>query len=897
MNRDQTNVRLCVPFTWKSHQHALRRSCNTFIFSGIMSLLFSSVMHASESNAATNLPPLSEAHAAGLKHSSYLQTSKSTKANVDNSTADLNGFKQYVAPTFKSTCIQCHGPDKQKGDFRVDTLNPNLLTGGDVNKWLEIFDVISNGEMPPPDKKDVHLSDQQRNQVIEWVGNEIQKASLARRDEGGHSSFRRMARYEYNYALQDILNLPYEFSDLLPPETVSEDGFKNSSHLLQMTSMQFENYREIGLTALKKAIVQGNQPPLVTYCLSMEDYIKSTKDADKKGKGGLRILDTKSGKSFTLRGDYSPKMKKADTLEAVKVPSTSSIALVFQRGQKIQFNLQNHLPDSGIMRIRLRSGRTNLRPEEYASFRITFGAHTSNNANFSQVVSKRDLPVTAPADKPEFVVFDIPLSEIPRNPFRNRTGDGPGRTDELLTIELISNAGNKKGEEPLAVCVDYLDIISPVYDEWPPKSHADIFIASRNAKNEKAYSAEVLANFMERAWRRPVSSSEVAPFSALFSNYRRSLDTFEDAMIETLATVLASPEFIYITQKDGASNAKNNKIDDYELASRLSIFLWSSIPDDELIKLAKTRKLSDPKTLTAQVNRMLADPRAERLSYQFVQQWLGLDALESITVDEKLFGRTFDNSLQQAIAEEPIAFFTEVLKQNNSIMDFIHSDYAVVNERLANHYGIPKVYGPEFRKVTVDEKNNRGGILTNAAILTMNANGIDSNPLKRGVWLMKHILNDPPPPPPPNVPQVDLTDPEILKMTLKEQIVNHRQKPACYSCHAKIDPWGIAFENYDAIGSWRTTDVKNKPVDATAELFNKQPLAGIDGLKRYLLFDRQDQFARAMVHKMTSYALGRPISFSDRADIETITSQFRKNGDKLRDLVTLIITSDLFHAK
>lgn len=246
--------------------------------------------------------------------------------------------------------------------------------------------------------------------------------------------------------------------------------------------------------------------------------------------------------------------------------------------------------------------------------------------------------------------------------------------------------------------------------------------------------------------------------------------------------------------------------------------------------------------------------------------------------------------------EEPIAFFDEVLRQNHSIMDFIHSDYAMVNERLAAHYGIPKVYGPQFRQVSIEPHTNRGGLLTGAGVLAMNSDGKDSHPLKRGVWMLKRILHDPPPPPPPNVPEVDLTDPEILKMTLKERIADHRNKAACVSCHSRIDPWGIAFESYDAMGTYRT-HVKNEPVDATSELFNKQTLAGMDGLKRYLLTDRQDQIARAMVHKMTAYALGRPLSFGDSADIDNLTGQFMRNGAGLGDLIHLIIRSNIFNSK
>jgi len=359
--------------------------------------------------------------------------------------------------------------------------------------------------------------------------------------------------------------------------------------------------------------------------------------------------------------------------------------------------------------------------------------------------------------------------------------------------------------------------------------------------------------------------------------------------------VLATPEFLYLTQKIPLANSESKTskpsptINEFELASRLSVFLWSSIPDEELLDLAQQGKLRKPEILSGQVNRMLADPRSRRFTRNFVEQWLGLDGLNSVT-------HIPAGPLREAMQEEPIAFFEEVLHQNRSILDFIHSDYAVVNEKLAAHYGISKVYGPHFRKVAITAQANRGGILTNAAILAMNSDGTDSHPLKRGIWMLKRILHDPPPPPPPNVPEVDLTNPEILKMTLKERIADHRNKAACISCHARIDPWGIAFENYDALGSFRNT-IKNKPVDATSDLFNGQTLSGIEGLKRYLLLERQDQFAKAMVHKLTAYALGRPLSFGDNTDLDNLTAQLRKQDDKLGDLIAIMINSPIFNSR
>ena len=603
--------------------------------------------------------------------------------------------------------------------------------------------------MPPEDEPDYELADVDRGNIVEWLGDELNKASVARRNNTEYSAFRRMTKYEYNYALQDLLGLPYALASRLPPETASEDGFKNSSELLQMSAMQFETYREIGLKALKRVTVRGERPKAVTYIISMQQEMEKvasgskSKTFDKTDKNyrnsrnRQHLFNQTTGQGIHFSGGtWAPQPAAV----AGQTPAVSPIVLVLPRSNELKLNLDRFLPDEGTMRVRIRAGRTTMQADEYASLRLIFSAHTSNNANFSQVISERDIAVTASADKPEDIHFDIPLSEIQRNPFRKLLTKFP-RRDEFLSIRNVSNAHHRN--EPLHVLIDYIEISAPHYDQWPPKAHTDIFIESKNKSDEKLYGREVLTGFMERVWRRPVTSQEVDQFMALFFKYRPDFETFEEAMLEVLATALATPEFLYLTQKLPASRSKNPKtISGMELASRLSFFLWSSVPDEELRKLAQQRTLKDPKVLTAQVKRMLADSRSRRFSQHFVQQWLGMDGLNSVT-------HVNDSSLKEAMQEEPIAFFDEVLKRNSSVMDFIHSDYAVVNERLAGHYGISGVYGPHFRKVPIELQTNRGGILTGAAILTMNSDGKDSHPLKRGIWLLKRILHDPPPPPPP----------------------------------------------------------------------------------------------------------------------------------------------------
>lgn len=839
---------------------------------------------------------LDEVREAGRAKSLFLkEAEKKTESMAGIPTANLDHFRKAIGPVLAQKCVACHGPDSTKANLRVDRLNPDLLAGPDVDRWRGIYKVLSNSEMPPEDEAEYRLADADRRGIVDWLSQELSKASLVRRSRAKHSSFRRMTKYEYNYALQDLLGLPYPIANSLPPETASEDGFKNSSDLLQMSAMQFESYRELGLKALRRVTVSDERPPPVTYLISMQevmdkaagDKTKRFKRADesyRNHRNSPHLLNPSTGEGIQFAGvDAVPKPGAV----AGHNPDVSPVVFVLPRSNELKINLDRFLPDEGMMRVRIRAGRTTNEPDEYTGLRLIFSAHTSNNANFSQVVSQRDLPVTASADKPEFIEFDIPLSEIQRNPFRKLETTFP-RRDEFLHIRNESNA--RDGKESLQVAIDYIEVSAPHFDHWPPRSHLNIFIESKNKSDEQVYGREVLARFLERAWRRPVAAEEVGPFMDLFSKYRPDFDTFEGAMLEVLATALASPEFLYLTQRSTTEDSKKAEtISDQELASRLSFFLWSSVPDEGLLQLAREGKLKDPAVLNLQVDRMLSDPRAQRFSQHFVEQWLGLDGMESVT-------HVKDDGLREAMRQEPVAFFREAIRNNCSVMDFLHSDYVVVNERLAQHYGIPGVFGPHFRKVPIAAETHRGGILTSATMLTMNSDGADSHPLKRGVWLLERVLQDPPPPPPADVPKVDLTDPRILEMTLKERIADHRSKPACISCHSRIDPWGIAFENYDALGAWRT-NIKNKPVDATSALFNKQELAGVDGLKRHLLADRQDQFARAMVHKMSAYALGRPLTFADHADIDGLTAQFRKKEDQLADLIHLVVTSNLFNSK
>ena len=537
------------------------------------------------------------------------------------------------------------------------------------------------------------------------------------------------------------------------------------------------------------------------------------------------------------------------------------------------------------MRVRVRAARASADDRTVPSLKLLFGWQASNEGRALLPVGD-DLEIKAGPDAPQFYQWDVPLGEIyPRNSVRttSKMGSMPNPS------EYIRLLNNSMSQGPIQI--DYVEVSAPVYDQWPPGSHKQIFFDSPNRRNESTYAREVLVSFMQRAWRRDIDAGEIDQKMKLFAAMREQTETLEEAVVEVLATVLASPNFLYVVRNEPGKTAQPSLIAS-ELATRLSMFLWSSIPDGELLRVANTGKLLEPTVLAAQVDRMLADDRSDRLSQHFVNQWLDMQLLTFRTFDKQ----RVDPRLKHAMQREPVAFFDEMLRTDASVLDFVHADYTVANERLAQHYGVGGVKGNSFRRIQFSDAHRRGGLLTQAGLLAMNSAGDDSHPLKRGVWLLESLLNDPPPPPPPAVPEIDLADPRIAKMTLKEQIEDHRNHAACMSCHAKIDPWGIAFENYDALGRWRDR-VQGKPVDATSKLFNKQQLDGMDGLKRFLLEHRQDQFVRALVHKLATYSLGRPLTFADRSSVDEITAKVRQQGDGLATMVRLIATSELFAKK
>jgi mono/diheme cytochrome c family protein len=425
-----------------------------------------------------------------------------------------------------------------------------------------------------------------------------------------------------------------------------------------------------------------------------------------------------------------------------------------------------------------------------------------------------------------------------------------------------------------------------------PESRKRIFIVT--TQNEES-ARQILERFAGRAYRRPINREELQRLLRFVEMAEKNGDSFETGISLAVQAVLISPNFLFRVEMDPRPNDPKSirTLTDYELASRLSYFLWSSMPDDELFELARKKTLRQPDTLEKQIRRMLQDPRSRALVENFAGQWLQLRNLKDFKPDPDLFPH-FDEKLRSAMLKETELFFENVIRTDRSILDFIDADYTFVNERLAKHYGLSGVRGEEFRRVSLTA-TPRGGILTQAAVLSVTSNPTRTSPVKRGKWILENILGTPPPPPPPGVEELKDDKQAVLSGSLRQRMEQHRANPSCASCHQRMDPLGFGFENFDAIGAWRSRDGTHA-IDPSGALPNGQSFKGPSEL-RAILKTRQDAFARCLTEKLLTYALGRGVERYDRCTIDDIVKSAAKDNYKFSPLVIDIVRSDPFQKR
>ena len=429
-----------------------------------------------------------------------------------------------------------------------------------------------------------------------------------------------------------------------------------------------------------------------------------------------------------------------------------------------------------------------------------------------------------------------------------------------------------------------------------PESHRRIFVAGPTGAADREVAArKILQAFATKAYRRPVKPDEVDRLVRLFKFADQPGEPFEAAVKHALKAVLVSPHFMFRIERDLEPNNPEavHQVSQFELATRLSYFLWSSMPDDVLFKLAETNQLRNPGVLEAQVRRMLKDPKASALVENFAGQWLMLRSVAAMAPDKNAY-RSFDPALRSAMVRETELYFEHVMREDRSVLDFLDSDYTFVNDRLAKHYGIAGSFGREFKKVTLTDRT-RGGILTHASILTVTSNPTRTSPVKRGKWILENILGTPPPPPPPDVPMLEEDTNAVLTGSLRQRMEKHRENPSCAVCHAKLDPLGFGLENFDGIGAFRPMDGKFK-IDPAGELPDGSKFNGPAELRKVLMA-KSHLFRRNLAEKMLTYALGRGLEWYDRCTVDDIVSNLKKGNDRFSALMLAVVESDAFQKR
>ena len=831
----------------------------------------------------------------------------------DQDEASRVQFELQVKPVLKQLCIRCHGPDQQEAQLRIDTLSIDLVNTDAGDHWEEVLNQLNVGAMPPEDEPQPTAD--QRELITSWIHSELKYAAEMRRASGDGSSMRRMTSYEYSNSMRDLLGIDLDFSKNLPPEGTAAEGFKNNNDVLRTSALQFEHFQSIAEHALRKVLQFREQPQQLTlrfepelqkienpYAADPTRY--NTPDAEQIDMSASLGERTNTG-VLLWHKPFDPEGPKKNARRFGNYPGS-------------YFDVRD-VPFSGPVRIRVRAGGIPSDQGDLPRMLVQFGYFLSN---FKETSDVGEVEVVASPDDPEIYEFNIRSERLPL-------------TGELVSYLRISNPFDSgtstipKEEHP-RLFIDNVEIVVESYESWPPQTHSDILFESDLATRDvNEYVHQVIERFMTRAYRRPPTDQEVSRMLLLYDRLHSQNGSFEESIIGTLSAVLCAPGFLMLDKPADSSSGETprSQLNDYELASRLSYFLWSTMPDDQLIELARKGELHQTGILRKQVLRMLDDPRSDEFVEHFCSQWLNLDSVYTVMINPEYFPR-FPEPLKTQMHQETTEFFRTVLKENLSCLSLIDSDFTVLNAPLAKYYGIKDVAGSQFRKVALSPEHRRGGILTHASVLLGNSSGDDTHPIKRGVWVLERLLGDPPPPPPPAVPALQENEPTAEPQSLKDRLIAHRESEACMNCHRKIDPWGIAFENYDGIGVWRGSTFQKKgsaavavseksqspkkrtarkraarkprkatEVDPRTTLANGTEIQNLDDLKAYLVEHKRDQFAETLVRKLLSYSLGRYLEFTDTESVKKLTSDFREDEYRMKDLIVSIVLSETFKTR
>ena len=774
-------------------------------------------------------------------------------------------------------CVRCHGPEKEKGDLRIDQLSRDFKLGADSHHWAEAIENVNSGEMPP--KKEKKPTQEEIAAFVTNLDSLLKDGRAARMAARPAVSHYRLSRKEYQNTIYDLLGVRY---DPAKPGELNEDtrwhGFERIGSELSLSPSHVDRYYRAAELVLDRA-----------FPTTSSEARKVQKTAAELRYGGGKDQQA----ALDRFGIKRP-------LRYLLFPGSTQNA--FSSGWFGKTGPEH----SGLYKVRLQA--SGIRPIGGQPAHLSIGKRTSEET----VDGLIEFDVTAPEDKPQVYEFEVFL-EMPASldfcvvatdvvdrragaAFRGALGSRGGYifTHSSETLLLNPNAPqmfDDKGNGLFStVLLDWIEWEGPLVSAAEKSRRKDV-VPPDDATTEVV--AEHLHRFAERAWRRPVKLEELAEYVQSYRTEREAGETMADAYRVALQGVLTSRHFIYIVEGDPVAR---ERLTDSELATRLSFFLWSSMPDDALFTAAKGGQLSGD-GLKKEVDRMLAESKASRFIDDFARQWLQLHRVGMFPPDKKLYP-IYDAWLETSMKAEPVEFFREMFGKNMPIEGFIDSDWTTANARLCDFYGLPEPKSGGFQRVSLKPEDRRGGLLTMGAVLGLTSDGTRHRPVHRGVWLSEVVLGKTPPPPPANVPAIEPPTPQSAKATLREKIEAHRKDPNCAACHAKIDPLGLAWDNYDAIGQWRTREkvpagVGEDPLINPAGLMpDGRAFKDATEFKQRLLEDR-DKVARAFIEHLCTYGLRRALAFDDQDDLKAIQAEAKKNGYRIKDIIRTVATSEL----
>jgi mono/diheme cytochrome c family protein len=756
-------------------------------------------------------------------------------------------------------CVTCHSERMRTAGFSLEKIDLARVADG-AEVWEKVVRKLRTGAMPPagmprPEPASVDA-------LLGYLETALDRAAAAHPNPG-RPSLRRLTRTEYSNAIRDLLAVEIDAGSLLPADD-SRFGFDNIGNVLTLSPLLAERYLALARLVRRRAL--GD--PAIRPAFELYEVSKHLIQEDRAGedlpfgsRGGIAVHH-----HFPVDGEYIFKVRlqrnSREYIRGMQEPHDLDVRLDGARIRRFTIGGERRGKSAGLFSTASMGEVAQEQYERTADEILDVHQWVEAGAHLVSAAFIKDGAVPEGPLQPRMTMYD----------FAQYKGGEPG-----VASLAIGGPYNAKGVGETA-------------------SRRKVFVCRPTGLADQAPCArKILATLARRAYRRPTTDEDVQTLLAFYRTGRRE-GGFDAGIGLALERILAGPEFLFRIERDppNVTSGTAYRVSDLELASRLSFFLWSSLPDDELLDLAERSRLKDPAVLEQQVRRMLADTRANSLVSSFAAQWLHLRNLRSAAPDLERFPY-FDENLREAFRIETELFFESVLREDRSVLDLLSADYTFVNERLARHYGIPDIYGSHFRRVRFTSAN-RGGLLGHGSILTVTSYSNRTSPVIRGKWVLDNILGTPPPPPPPNVPALKERDNQGKIISMRTLMEQHRANPVCASCHRVMDPLGFALENFDGIGTWRTLDA-NTPIDASGVLPDGTAFRGLAELRQVLLQRRGEEFASTVTDRLLTYALGRGLEYYDAPIVRSITRNAAPGGYKLSSLLVGVAKSTPFQMR